>query len=127
MKRLMSNIISNDEIKNSTFYKSCSVNSNFIKYFTVSGECDDSVIKTKSNDYHRVYSIYILNQEVYFCTKRINISKTNSTLYVNHLRTVVGEGELQALAVTEFSEKSIHITTKRHSIISAFPNNVERY
>lgn len=127
IKNKISNLISKVEMTKLRFYKSCSVKSNFVKCFDVKTKCDDSIIKSESGEYHRVYHIYKLNNDVYFCTKKIETSKSNTTLYVEHLKTIQSESAMQILSSTEFSEKCIHIKTTRHSFISLFPNNVERY
>lgn len=123
----MLNLVSKEEMANLKFYKSCSVESNFIKCFSVKARSDNSVIKAKSGEFHRVFHIYKLNGNVFFCTKKLEISQAKSTLYVEHLQTILSENVLQVLPATEFLEKCIHIRTTNHSLISTFPNTVERY
>lgn len=126
MKKKLSTIFSKEDIKNSRFYKSCSIKSNFIKCFGDNFKCDDSLLKTTSGEYHRVYHIYKLNENIFFCTKKIEVSK-DKALYVEHLRTVLSEGVLQSLPAIEFGEKCLQVKTNKHLLISTFPNNVERY
>lgn len=126
-KEMFTIISSNDDYKNFRIYRSCSIRSNYIKGFEDKIKCDDSIIKTIKGEYHRVYHIYKVNEKVFFCTKKIEISKRNSALYVEHLRTILSESIFQSLAATEFSEKCFHIKTNQHNLLSTFPNNVERY
>lgn len=127
LKKFLSDVIPNSEISKCKFFKSCTINSKLIKCYNNDTKCDDSVIKSKCGEYHRVYYIFKLNDKVSFCTKEIKVSKSDSVLYPKYLRTIVGEMELQTLPSTEFAEKYIHIRTKNHSLLSPFSNNVERY
>lgn len=44
-----------------------------------------------------------------------------------HLIKVMLEENLKCFPITNIIEKCIWMETKRHSIISSFPNRVERY
>lgn len=129
LKKQISKIssISETDMIDLRLYKSCTINSNFIKRFDNQTERDDSLLKTKSGEYHRVYHIYKIRDEVFFLTRKNEISKADKTLYVGHLKQVLSESEMQSLPATEFLEKVISIKTKHLSLISTFPNNIERY
>lgn len=70
VEKKMLNLVSNDDMKNLQFYKSCSIKTNFIKCFDVNTQCDNSLIKIESGEFHRLYHIYKLNGNVFFCTKK---------------------------------------------------------
>lgn len=128
MKKEIRSIVLMTDIKDSRFYKSCSINSNLIKCFDIKGQCDDSVIKTKNDEYCRVYYIFKLREQIFLCVKILKTTQTSSTLYAEHLKSIIKEEkELHLLPITDLSEKCIFIATQKYSIISNFPNNVERY
>lgn len=81
-----------------------------------------------SGEYYRVHYIIKLQEKVFLCSRMLEIAQTSSILYVEHLKSVIKEKEnLQLLSISDVAEKCIFISTKKYSVISAFPNNVERY
>lgn len=115
--KIMNDINSQMDTKNTKLFRSCSINSQLVKCYSSVGETDDSVIKTKDDEFHRVFNICKFNGEV-----------SPNVLHTEHLHSVLGEGELELLPVENFAEKCVHIRTSEHySFISQFCNTVERY
>lgn len=105
-------------------YKSCKYLCETFTIFKKNVKCLDSVFKTKDNNYGNIIHITKIDGNVYVLAQMF---KSEKSFLADHLIEVKLEDRLVLISITNIAEKCIWIQTKRHSIISSFPNRVEHY
>lgn len=108
-------------------YKSCMIAGDVFKCFSSQGQCIDSFFKTRNDDYGSIRHILVESNKVWIIANLFKIEKKKSTISTDHLQVIRKENEPILIPATDIVEKCVWIQTLKHSIVSTFPNNIERY
>lgn len=105
-------------------YKSCKYLGETFTVFKNNVKCVDSVFKTKENKFGNIIDIIKINENVYVFATMFRIL---GEFTPRHLIKVAPDDKFELVPITNVAEKCIWVETRRHSILSSFPNRVERY